>query len=309
MRIGIMIDAQDGVSWAEWTALAKAAEEAGLYSFSLSEHYSQFHAGEGPTPDAMDAWTVIAALAPTTRTLRFGTLVSPVTFRHPSVLARVVATVDQISGGRAELGLGAGWVESEHVQNGFAYPDLPQRFSMLEEQAEIIVRSWTEDTFDFIGRHYTLRGQKARPQPLQKPHAPLMIGGNAKQRSVALSARFAQEYNVNFTTPDVCKERLEKVRAACAAIGRDPATITGSLFTVAVLGSSEDEVARRQRTAEWLTGNAAMKATWIIGDIDQAAARLREYERAGITRFYFKHADRSDFAAIGMMGELARAVA
>lgn len=310
MLIGLMIDAQDGVQWSEWTALAEAAEAAGLHSLSISEHYSQFHATAGAAPDAMDAWTVIAALAPLTRRLRFGTLVTPVTFRHPSVLARIVATVDKISGGRVELGLGAGWVESEHVQNGFPYPELAERFAILEEQTEIIVRSWTEDSFDFAGRHYTLKGQRARPQPVQTPHAPLVLGGTAKARSAALAARFAQEYNVAFGTLDVCRQRLETVRSACAAIGRDPATLHGSLFTVAALGASAAEAAARRQRAQALTGSPPpMVASWIEGTIDQAADKLRAYERAGVTRLYFKHADRSDFEAIRLLGELARAVA
>lgn len=180
---------------------------------------------------------------------------------------------------------------------------------MLEEQVEIIVRSWTEERFDFSGQYYTLKGQRARPQPLQKPHLPLVIGGNAKPRSAALAARFAQEYNVAFSSLELCKERLDTVRQACVAIGRDPETMAGSLFSVVVLGDSESEIAERHRRAAELTGNPpAVQETWLSGTVEQVAGRLQDFKRAGISRFYFKQADRQDFEAIKLLGRLAQAV-
>ena len=175
MRLCLMIEGQEGVTWDQWVALAGATEASGLEGLFRSDHYSSFDPAGAA---AHDAWATISALAALTRTIRLGTLVSPATFRHPSVVARMVATADHVSGGRVELGLGAGWFEREHDENGFPFGSVGERFELFAEHVELVVRHWTEERFDHHGTHYRLRGARSLPRPLQRPHPPLILGGN-----------------------------------------------------------------------------------------------------------------------------------
>jgi F420-dependent oxidoreductase-like protein len=257
MRVAIMIEGQEGVTWPQWVALAKAADEEKLDGLFRSDHYTMIHGLPG---GALDAWTTIAALAPLTRNLRFGTLVSPVGFRHPSQLARVVASADHISGGRVELGIGTGWFEGEHRQNGFPFPPLGARTAELAEQVEIIVRSWREDTLDYRGAHYALDGQQALPKPVQQPHPPLLLGGGGGPRSLALAARYAAEYNTPAQT-DPSESAMHRARldAACAQIGRDPKSLTQSIMVVAMLGETDaDAEARAARAISAPSGKSPL---------------------------------------------------
>src|SRR5712691_2002255 len=200
MRIALMIEGQDGVTWEQWCALAAACEEHGVETLFRSDHYIS-QANEAGNV-AHDAWTTVAGLAALTTTLRFGTLVSPATFRLPGLLANAAATVDHISGGRIELGLGAGWMEREHRAYGFPFPETSVRLELLAEQLEIVHRLWTEDRVDFRGRHYTLEDAPAQPKPLQRPHPPLLVGGSGTRGTAEPAARFADEYNSPFVSPD-----------------------------------------------------------------------------------------------------------
>ena len=221
-----MIEGQEGVSWEQWLALAHACEEAGIEALFRSDHYeSVFGFEERP---ALDAWSTVAALAAATERVRLGTLVSPVTFRRAGELAKVVATVDNISGGRVELGLGAGWNESEHEHFGFPFPDLSERMDELERQLEHVTRQWAERS----------------PKPVQQ-RPPLILGGHARPRGVRLAARYADEYNSTFSAPAECAERRARVAAACEEAGREP--IPFSLMTVCVVGSDPGEVVERIR--------------------------------------------------------------
>lgn len=194
VRVSLMIEGQEGVSWEQWVALARAAEESGLEGLFRSDHYAGLMGEEAR--GSLDAWTQIAALAAVTERLRLGTMVSPVTFRHPSLLAKAVVTADHVSGGRVELGLGAGWNVREHAAYGFPFPDLPERLELLEEQVEIVVRSWTEEEVSFSGRHYRLDALRAEPKPVQRPRPRLIIGGAARPRTARLAARWADEYKI-----------------------------------------------------------------------------------------------------------------
>ena len=208
-----MIEGQEGVSWDEWVALGRACEDAGLEGLFRSDHYAGLMGDEGR--DALDAWTQIAALAALTERIRLGTLVSPVTFRHPSLLAKAVATADHVSGGRVELGIGAGWNVREHAAYGFAFPELPERLELLEEQLQLVVRQWTEDAVDVAGDHYRLQGLNALPKPVQRPRPPVIVGGAGKPRTTRLAARLADEYNTPFPTLEQVCERRANVLRAC----------------------------------------------------------------------------------------------
>src|SRR5947209_11185034 len=212
MRVSLMIEGQEDVGWDDWVALAAACEESGLEGLFRSDHYLSVMGQTGR--GSLDAWATISALAAVTRRIRLGTLVSPATFRHPSVLAKMAVTADHISGGRIELGLGAGWLEEEHRANGFEFPPTEVRMELLAEQLEIVHRSWTEEGFSFQGRYYTLTDCNALPKPVQRPHLPLIMGGQAGPKSVALAARWADEYNTLFSTPDVCRKRRRTLERA-----------------------------------------------------------------------------------------------
>src|SRR5688500_19102783 len=224
MRVCLMIEGQEGVSWDEWVALGRAAEESGLEGLFRSDHYAGLMGDE--TRGSLDAWTQIAALGALTTRIRLGTLVSPVTFRHPALLAKAVATADHVSGGRVEPGIGAGWNVREHAAYGFRFPELHERLELLEEQVEIVVRQWTQEVVDFDGRHYRLEGLRAVPKPVQAPRPPLILGGSAKPRTARLAARFADEYNTSFPTLKQVRERRASVAQACDEARREPPALS-----------------------------------------------------------------------------------
>lgn len=300
MRVCLMIEGQEGVGWDEWLALARAAESAGLDGLFRSDHYTSFHAG----PDAaLDAWATIVALAATTSRLRLGTLVSAATFRHPSELARVAVTADHISGGRIEVGIGAGWFEREHRQNGFVFPEVAVRFDRLVEYVEVLVRSWAAEPFDFNGTHFVLEDQQALPAPVQRPHPPVIVGGRGRSRSLELAARMGQEYNAAFLSLDDCGRLRQHLDAACQSADRDPATLPMSLMTLVALGETDDVA--EGRLSRMLEGFRGPRQRCHAGTIDEMVTLLRNYEAAGVTRVYLQHPDRTDFGGIDLLGELA----
>ena len=303
MRVCLMVEGQEDVTWEEWLGLARAAENAGLDGFFRSDHYSAIIR---PVAGALDAWAILAALAACTSSIRLGTLVSPATFRHPSVLARMATTVDHVSGGRVEVGMGAGWYERDHSENGFPFLDVKRRFDLFEEQVEIVVRTWTEERFDHQGEHYTLLDQTALPKPLQQPHPPLVLGGKAGPRAAALAARFATEYNMPGASLDEVRERRRRLDEACTAIGRDPEALRRSLMTTCVIGADRAEVDERLGRVEQMLGS--MRAGTLVGTVEEIAERLAELEAAGISRVMLQHLDHGDLGAVTAMGELARAV-
>ena len=247
MDLRIFTEPQQGASYDTLLAVARATEDLGFDAFFRSDHYLAM--GRDGLPGPTDAWITLAGLARETTRIRLGTLVSPVTFRLPGPLAVSVAQVDAMSGGRVELGLGAGWFEREHAAYGIPYPTAaPERFDRLEEQLEIITGLWSTpvgETFSYDGRHYQLADSPALPKPVQQPGPPIVIGGSGKRRTPALAARFAAEYNANFTVPDDGAAQFARVRAACEEIGRDPATLVLSAAHTVCCGRDEAEFARR----------------------------------------------------------------
>jgi F420-dependent oxidoreductase-like protein len=215
-----MIEGQEGVTWDDWLALARATEELGFDALFRSDHYGPVVAQE--ELGSLDAWATLAALATVTSRIRLGTLVSPATFRHPSVLAKNAVTVDHISGGRVEVGLGAGWNRTEHVRYGFPFPPLRERMDVFAEQLEVVHRQWAAEPFSFEGEHYQLADSDPRPKPVQKPHPNLIVGGSGRPRSVALAARWADEYNTLTTDTDELLALGERIAAACAREEREP---------------------------------------------------------------------------------------
>ena len=300
-----MVEGQEGVSWPQWVALARACEEHGVPALFRSDHYLEL-GGDHPERGALDAWTTLAALGAVTTTLRLGTLVSPATFRHPSVLAKAVVTADHVSDGRVELGLGAGWHVREHEAYGFPFAATRERMDVLEEQLQVILGSWSDGPFTFDGAHYTLRELDAQPKPAQHPHPPIIIGGNAGPRSASLAARYADEYNTVFATPAEVGERLAVVERACDEVGREP--LPFSLMTGVVLGRDRGELQDRARHLTELTGGDAASflaeppSGWIVGTLEEAAAQVAALGDAGVHRIMCQHLVHDDLDTVALIG-------
>jgi alkanesulfonate monooxygenase SsuD/methylene tetrahydromethanopterin reductase-like flavin-dependent oxidoreductase (luciferase family) len=238
-------------------------------------------------------------------------MVSPVGFRHPSVLARTVVTADHVSGGRVELGVGAGWNEEEHRAHGFDFPPMTVRLERLCEQLEIIRRQWTESEVSFEGRHYRLEGCRARPRPVQS-NPPVIVGGFGKSGTIAAAARFADEYNSAAADPAECRRRRGLLDAACERAGRDPATLRLSLAAICALGADRADAERRAaRTAEiaGVAPAALRERAAVLGTIDEAAEQLRALEAAGVERVMLQSLDHAELEHVALLGDLARAVA
>lgn len=313
MRVNLMIEGQESVTWQQWLDLAAAVENAGLEGLFRSDHYQSV--ASRTERSSLDAWTTLAALGQATTSIRLGTMVSPTSFRHPSVLCKAVVTADHVSGGRVELGMGAGWHELEHTTYGFPFHDVGDRYDVLEEQLEIVVRQMTEERFDFRGQHYTLEGCEARPKPLQSPRVPIIVGGSAGPRGARLAARWADEYNTTFPTPDAVRERKAAIDRACDEAGRDP--LVFSMMTGCILGATEEEALARARrlmqvsdrdgdVGTWLDG---LRDEWIVGTPEQAAERLEVYRDAGLSRVYLQNQLHDDVEMVALMGEVARLTA
>jgi F420-dependent oxidoreductase-like protein len=315
MRVCLMVEGQEDVTWEQWQALAAACEEHGLEGLFRSDHYQSVMGRR--ERGSLDAWATLAALAARTSRLRLGTLVSPATFRHPSVLAKNVVTVDHVSGGRVELGLGAGWNEDEHRAYGFEMPPTATRMALLAEQLEIVHRSWTEEAFSFAGAHYRLDDLRALPKPLQRPHPTLLVGGGAGPRSVALAARFGDEYNTGLVSVEECRRRRGRVEAAWREAGRDPATVRFSLMTTCVVGRDRGELLERVAAMQAVTAGggdpeallAAPPPHWLIGTADELVERLRVLERAGVTGVMLQHLAHDDVDMVAVLGEVAATLA
>lgn len=310
MEVCLMIEGQEGVTWDQWVSLALACEEHGFHGLFRSDHYLSFdHPQER---GAFDAWATLAAIGAITERIRLGTMVSPVTFRHPSVLAKSVVTVDHASDGRVELGMGAGWFEREHRAFGFPFPPPDERMDILAEQVEIVHRLWDrdEDEVSFQGTHYRLEACPALPKPLQDPHPPLIIGGGAGPRSAALAARWADEYDVVFVDPATARQRHARVSAACEAIDRDPGDVRFSLLTRVVVGANEQEVKRRaaaliDRLDEQGDVQAfidGMRANMTVGTVEEVLERLEEYAGAGVERVFMQHLVHDDLETVALIG-------
>ncbi len=301
-----MIEGQEGVSWQEWVQIAQACERHAVPALFRSDHYMNLDGGH-PERGALDAWGTICALAALTTELELGTMVSPATFRHPSVLARLVVTADQISGGRVSLGLGAGWHEREHEAHGFPFADTRTRMRVLEEQLEIVHGTWTKSPFDFAGQHYTLKGLRAEPRPIRQPHPPLIMGGDAGPRSAALAAKWADEYNTAFATAEQARERREAVDRACERAGREP--IPFSVMTAVVVGRDQHELSERVGRLAKKIGSEPDQLlrepppSWVIGTIDRATEQLAALRDAGVARVMCQHLVHTDLDAIALLGD------
>lgn len=308
-----MSEPQQGLSYDEILALARTAEEAGLEAFFRSDHYTSFPGAAGlPTTDA---WATLAGLARETTRIRFGALVSPVTFRIPGNLAKMVATVDEMSGGRVELGLGAGWNEAEHDQYGLPFPSLRERYDLLEENLAIIHGLWTEpDGWTYNGAHWQVRGSRFRPRPTsgggRHPH--LILGGDGGPRLARLVATYADEFNRGSASVEVLGKAYDNVRQACRAIGREVESVVFSAMVGVLIAETERELTDRVRAQLEMTGAdsdaaswlAERRRRWIVGTPDEAWERIRALEAAGAQRIMLQDFLPRDLDMVRLMGRV-----
>ncbi|HEU4976599.1 MAG TPA: TIGR03560 family F420-dependent LLM class oxidoreductase [Baekduia sp.] len=311
MRIRLMIEGQEDVTWDDWVALAETCERVGIEALFRSDHY--LSVGGALHRGALDAWGTIIGLAARTSTLRLGTMVSPASFRHPSILAKLVTTADHVSGGRVELGMGTGWSEVEHRAYGFPFGSMRERMDVLEEQLAVVHDGhWSEGAFSLRGDHYALEGLDAEPKPVQEPHPPLIMGGAAGPRAARLAARYADEYNTVSPTLEEIAERRGRIAAGCEAAGRPMMPFT--VMTTTVVGADAAELARRVDELGAWRGTPveldAVRGTWIAGTVDEVVARLRELSGAGVDGVYLQHLVHRDLEMVELIGrELVPAVA
>lgn len=316
MRYALMTEPQQGLTYDEILAIVRTAEASGIEAFFRSDHYASFPGASGlPTTDA---WTTLAGLARETTTIRLGVLVSPVTFRVPGNLAKVIQTADEMSDGRVEAGFGAGWNQDEHDQLGIGFPSIGERFDMLEEQMAIIHGLWTEpDGWTFEGRHWQVRGSKQHGEIARggRRHPHILFGGKGGPRLAGLVARYGDEFNLNSATADEAPAAFARIRDACAAVDRDPDEVVRSMMTGVLVAETEDEL--RTRVSDLLanfgqTGVdgerwlAERRARWIMGTPDEALARVRTLAEIGVQRIMLQDFLPRDLDHVRLIGSTFR---
>ncbi|MGD0392071.1 MAG: LLM class F420-dependent oxidoreductase [Acidimicrobiales bacterium] len=303
MLLRIFTEPQQGASYDQLLTVARTAEALGFDAYFRSDHYMAMGTNHG-LPGPTDAWVTLAAMARETTSIRLGTLVTSATFRLPGPLAISVAEVDDMSGGRVELGLGAGWYEAEHTAYGIPFPPLGERFERLDEQLAIITGLWSTpagERFSFGGRHYEVRDSPALPKPVQRPGPPVIVGGGGPTRTPRLAARYASEFNLAFRSLADTGDQFERVRAACESAGRDPSSLVLSAAQTVCCGRDDAEVGRRAaaigRQVDELRQNA------LCGTPDEVTAKLATFAAAGASRAYLQVLDLDDLDHLTLLGE------
>lgn len=306
MDLRIFTEPQQGASYDDLLAVARATRAGGFSAFFRSDHLLKMGAVSG-LPGPSDSYVTLAAIAAQVPDIRLGTLVTSATFRHPSLLAMAAANVDDISRGRMELGLGAGWFEEEHRAYGVPFgASFTERFDRLTEQLEIVTGLWAAaGPFSYQGRYFQLEDAPGLPKPIQRradgtAHMPVIIGGQGPKRTPALAARFADDFNAGFVDLDTALAQFGRVRAACAEIGRDPAEITYSIAQVVCVGSDEAELARR--AAAIGRDIAELRDSGIAGTVAEAGDKLARFAAAGVQRVYLQVLDLADLDHIALIG-------
>jgi F420-dependent oxidoreductase-like protein len=300
MRISLFVEPHRGATYDDQLRLARHAEAAGFEGFLRADHYQSMGADLG-LPGPTDAWITLAGLARETSRIRLGTLVNAATFRLPGPLAIMVAQVDAMSGGRIDLGMGAGWLEREHTSYGIPFPPLAERLDRMHEQLEIITGLWRTpigERFNYVGKHYTLADAPALPKPLQKPGPPIIVGGRGRRRTPEIAGRFADEFNMPFKTVAETAAAFDRVRAAAARHGRDVALSAG---VVVAIGRTRAEAERR--AAPLHVPSALPPEDPVVGGPEVLVERIHEMAAIGATRLHLRVIDMSDLDHLDLIAE------
>lgn len=303
MALRIFTEPQQGASYDQLLAAARTAEECGFDAFFRSDHYLRMGTATG-RPGYTDAWITLAGLARDTRTIRLGTMVTPVTFRAVGSFVIVATQVDQMSGGRLEIGLGAGWYADEHEAYGLPFPPLPARYDLLEDQLAILHGAWSAPagaTFAFSGRTCSVRLEPDALRPVQHPHPPIVMGGAGGPRSARLAADYADEYNVSFRSIDATREIHDRVRSACADAGRDPSAMRWSAAQALCCGRTDVEIARR--AAAIRRDVAELRENGLAGTPAEILEKLGRFAATGVDRFYLQVLDVTDLDHLRLVAE------
>ena len=314
MRYALMTEPQQGLTYDDLLAIVQTAEEAGIEAFFRSDHYASFPGESGL--NTTDAWATLAGLARDTSRIRLGVLVSPVTFRIPGNLAKVIQTVDDMAGGRIEAGFGAGWNEAEHEQLGIPFPTIDERYDMLEEQMEILHRLWTDDEgWSHEGRFWTVRGARRHGEVARggRRHPHVIFGGKGRARMARLVAKYGDEFNLNSASPDDAPAAYERVRAACAEVGRDPDQVVYSAMTGVLVAETDEDLRARvadllqaigQSDADGEAWLAARRGRWVMGTPEEAHERVRALEAGGTQRVMLQDMLPRDLDHVRLIGRL-----
>jgi alkanesulfonate monooxygenase SsuD/methylene tetrahydromethanopterin reductase-like flavin-dependent oxidoreductase (luciferase family) len=327
MRFALMIEAQQGLTYEDQLAIARRAEAVGFETLFRSDHYASFPGDSEQVTS--DAWAILAGLARETSTIGLGTLVSPVTFRHPGNFVKLVTTVDQMSGGRLEVGVGAGWNEADHLPLGLPFPSIQERADLMEDQLALLHGLWEQERgWDFDGHQVTVRGGAIVPGPVQVAGRPVGANGRTRPRIITgsegsprgfrLAARYSDEFNLSSATPEVARQKQAELDAACVAAGRDPKTLTRSAMVGVLLGQDQTEIDRRvasllaafgQSSADGRAWLGARRNRWIAGSPDEARSMVARYAEAGIERimlqdFLPRDGEMIDLMAAELLGQV-----
>jgi len=318
VKVGIMLEAQEGLTWDRWFHLADRVESLGLDSLWRSDHF--FSLMGRTERSSLEAWVSLTALAQRTKRITFGPLVSPMTFRHPALLARMAAAVDVLSGGRLVLGIGAGWNEAEHAAFGITLPPLRERMDRLEEGIAVLRALWQGGPIDVSGRYYSLRQATAAPRPLQRPGPPLLVGGDGERRLLRIVAQHADEWNSHAAGPEAYRLKRAKLEEHCRSVGRDPDRIRRSWMGGVVIGRDTRVLDQKARwLKEFLLSLAPVPAemvrdrlrerSWLVGRPEEIAEQLGAWNAAGVQRVMLQYFDLDDTDGLVLLAEVARAVA
>ena len=302
MKLRIFTEPQQGASYGQLLAVAQTAESAGFDAFFRSDHYQRMGTHFSGLPGPSDAWITLAGIARETKTIRLGTLVNSATFRNPGVLAISVANVDDMSNGRVELGLGAGWYSAEHTSYGIPFPALGERFDVLTEQLGVITGLWNTplgESFSFSGKHYTITDSPALPKPVQSP-PPIIVGGGGPKRTPMLAAKFAAEFNMPFQSMEAFSAQCGRVREACTSIGRDPKSLVYSTAQVVAIGRNDAEVAKRAAAIGREVDE--LKQNGLCGTPAEVIEKIEKWKSVGAERLYLQILDLADLDHVNLIG-------
>jgi len=289
-EIAIMVEGQMGLNWPRWQRMVRAVEELGFVGLYRSDHFTN---AEPPDEDSLEAWASLTWLADHTERIEFGPLVSPVSFRHPAMLVRMAGAVQQLSGGRLTLGVGAGWMVREHRNFSFELLDLAGRFNRLEEALTVMTRLLAGERVTFSGQYYDFHDAVLLPLP--EPRIPILIGGNGMNRTLGLAARYADEWNGVYLTPDAFAARSKRLDALLREHGREPAAVRRSVMTGLTFGYDEADVRRQLRGR---TPDEARAAGRIVGTADEVREQLARLARAGVQRVMLQYLDYDDLSRL-----------
>ena len=301
MKLRIFTEPQQGARYQDLLTVAQHAEKLGFDGFFRSDHYVKMGDQASGLPGPSDAWITLAGIARETSTIRLGTLVNSSTFRYPGVLAISIANVDDMSNGRVELGLGAGWFNDEHTSYGIPFPTLGERFDRLEEQLAIVTGLWEtpiDQTFNFAGKHFQLTNSPALPKPVQSP-VPIIIGGGGPKRTPALAARYASEFNLPFSSQEAFVQQCDRVKAACTEIGRDPNSLVYSTALIVCVGKTDADIKRRAAVLGREVDE--LKLNGVCGTPAEAIEKLQSWAAVGAERAYLQVLDLTDLDQLDLV--------